>query len=38
MQIDRRVRESAALVEDSMFLARLSAGDMVALKAKYHTK
>ncbi len=37
-QIDRRVRESAALVEDTLLLARLSMGDMVALEAKYHAK
>jgi len=37
-QIDRRVRESAALVEDTLLLAKLSMGDMVALEAKYHTK
>lgn len=37
-QIDRCVRESAALVEDTLLLAKLSMGDMVALEAKYHTK
>ena len=40
MQVDRRVRDSACLleVEDSLLLAKLSAGDMVALEAKYHSK
>ena len=37
-QIDRRMRESAALLEDTLLLARLSMGDMVALEAKYHAK
>ena len=37
-QIDRRVRESAALLGDTLLLARLSMGDMVALEAKYHAK
>ena len=37
-QIDRRVRESATLVEDTLLLEKLSMGDMVALEAKYHTK
>ena len=32
------MRESAALVEDNLLLARLSMGDMVALEAKYHAK
>ena len=32
------MRECAALVEDTLLLARLSMGDMVALEAKYHVK
>ena len=38
LQVDRRVKDSASLLEDSLLLAKLSAGDMVALEAKYHTK
>ena len=37
-QVDQRVRESAELTRDSLLLAKLSLGDMVALEAKYHTK
>ena len=37
-QIDRRMRECAALVEDTLLLARLSMSDMVALEGKYHAK
>ena len=33
LQVDRRVRDSASLLEDSLLLAKLSAGDMVALEA-----
>lgn len=37
-QVDQRVHESAKLTGDSLLLAKLSLGDMVALEAKYHTK
>ena len=37
-QVDQRVRECAKLAGDSMLLAKLSSGDMVALEAKYHSK
>lgn len=37
-QLDRRVRYCATVLEDTDLLRRLSAGDMVALEAKYHTK
>ena len=37
-QIDKQVRTCAELLEDTELLAKLSAGDMVALEAKYHTK
>ncbi len=37
-QVDQRVRECAELTGDSMLLAKLFAGDMVALEAKYHSK
>lgn len=37
-QLDRRVRAIATLVEDTELLARMSAGDMVALEAKCHNK
>ena len=37
-QMDQRVHKSAELTGDSLLLAKLSLGDMVALEAKYHTK
>lgn len=37
-QIDKRVRICAELLEDTELLAKPSAGDMVALEAKYHAK
>ena len=36
-QIDSRVGACATLLEDTKLLRQLSAGDMVALEAKYHT-
>ncbi|KAJ8897318.1 hypothetical protein PR048_002664 [Dryococelus australis] len=36
-ELDARVRTCARLVEDNDILGRLSAGDIVALEAKYHT-
>ena len=38
LQVDQCVWKSAELTGNSFTLARLSAGDMVALEAKYHTK
>lgn len=35
-RVDQSVRNSAYLLQDSKLLAKLSAGDMVALEAKYH--
>ena len=37
-QLDKRVCTSASLLQDTELLWRLSAGDMVALEAKYHTR
>ena len=37
-QVDKRVRECATLVEDTILLGKLSMGDMIALEAKYHSK
>ena len=37
-QVDKRVPESAALVEDTLLLGKLSMGDMIAFETKYHTK
>ena len=37
-QVDQHMRKSAELTGDSLLLAKLSLGDMVALEAKYHTK
>jgi len=38
VKIDQRIRKSAKLTGNSFILAKLSAGDMVALEANYHTK
>ena len=37
-QVDQSVRECAELTGVSILLAKLFAGDMVALEAKYHSK
>jgi len=37
-QVDKKVRDCAVLLNDGQLIAKLSAGDMVALEAKYHTK
>ena len=37
-QLDKKVRECARDTEDTALLARLAAGDMVAIEAKYHNK
>lgn len=37
-EVDRKVRNCAHLLNDGKLLAKLSAGDMVAIDAKYHTK
>ena len=37
-QVDKRVKACAELLQDTILLAKLSAGDMVALEAKYHAK
>lgn len=37
-QVDKRVQTCAEILEDTELLAKLSAGDMVALDAKYHAK
>ena len=36
--LDRNVRESAHILNDTFLLGKLSAGDMVALDAMYHTQ
>ena len=36
--LDRNVRESARILNDTFLLRKLSAGDMVALDAMYHTQ
>ena len=35
-KVDIRVRECAALLQDSLLLGKLSRGDMIAIEAKYH--
>ena len=38
LEVDRRVRECASLVNDYRLIGKLASGDMVAIEAKYHTK
>ena len=38
VQVDQRVHKCAELTGDSLLLAKLSLGVMIALEAKYHTK
>ena len=38
MDIDKNVRECAGLLNDRKVIAKLSAGNMIATEAKYHTK
>ena len=38
LEVDKRVRECATLLNDGKLLAKLSAGDMVAIDAMYHSK
>ena len=35
--LDSRVRDCAAILQDEALLAKLSAGDLVAIEAKYHS-
>ena len=37
-QVDVRVRQSAVKLQDTALVAKLSAGDMIAQEAKYHTQ
>ena len=37
-RLNERVRECAHVLQDSRLLAKLSAGDLVALEAKYHSR
>jgi hypothetical protein len=37
-QVDSQVKTCASLLDDTQLLGQLSAGDMVALESKYHTK
>ena len=38
LELDRRVRECASLVNDNKLIGKLASGDMVAIEAKYHAK
>ena len=38
LEVDRRVRECASLVNDNRLIGKLASGDMVAIEAKYHAK
>ena len=38
LELDQRVRQAAEFLEDTTLLAQLSAGDMVAIEAKYHNR
>ena len=37
-EVDKKVRESATLLNDSKLIAKLSSGDLIAIEAKYHSK
>ena len=37
-EVDQKVRKCAVALKDSKLLAKLSAGDMIAIEAKYHAK
>ncbi|CAB3979532.1 Hypothetical predicted protein [Paramuricea clavata] len=36
LEVDRRVRDCARLLNDSSLIAKLSTGDLIAMEAKYH--
>ena len=38
LEVDRKVRECASLVNDNKLIGKLALGDMVATEAKYHSK
>ena len=38
LEVDRRVRECALLVNDNRLIGKLASGDMVAIEAKYYAK
>lgn len=38
LEVDQKVRECAFLLQDSRLIAKLSAGDLIAIDAKYHAK
>ena len=38
LEVDEKVRECAILLQDGKLVAKLSAGDLIAIDAKYHVK
>ena len=38
LEVDKRVRNCAVLLNDNKLIAKLSTGDMIATEAKYHGK
>lgn len=38
LEVDEKVRECAILLNDNKLIAKLSAGDLIAIEAKYHAK
>lgn len=38
LEVDQKVRECAFLLNDSKLIAKLSAGDLIAIEARYHAK
>lgn len=38
LEVDRKVRECALILNESKLIAKLSAGDLIAIEAKYHSK
>ena len=38
LDVDKKVRECAALLNERKLIAKLSVGDLIAIEAKYHAK
>lgn len=38
LEVDKKVRDCAVLLNDSKLTAKLSVGDLIAIEAKYHAK
>lgn len=38
LEVDKKIRDCAVLLNDSKLIAKLSAGDLIAIEAKYHAR